>query len=176
MIFIVCPLNRCKLILILSQDIDIDCKHCKPSSLRGPWNFLRYAYQMLKHNGCTLPGSALELIRLQSFFSWFDQGAYCHFQAPCDAETLKWVKEPWYILYKSDFLQATYCSCIMFPFKSSFFLQQCTYCGIVSQMFCIVLYNDFVQCPAIGNMTAEFVPAVARIRACVCMYIYIYMQ
>ena len=59
-----------------------------------PWTWgVRYLYHMLKFNQCTLPAEALKTIRLQSFSLWHEKGAYSQFEAPEDAETLKWVKE-----------------------------------------------------------------------------------
>lgn len=48
---------------------------------------------MLKFNGCTIPESGLNMIRLHSFYPWHDKRAYTHFECAEDAETLKWVKE-----------------------------------------------------------------------------------
>ena len=53
----------------------------------------RYIYHMLKFNQCTLPVEAFNTLRLQSFSQWHEKGAYRQFEAPGDAETLKWVKE-----------------------------------------------------------------------------------
>eukprot|EP00438_Fugacium_kawagutii_P017653 Skav201270 [mRNA] locus=scaffold2058:37698:38549:+ [translate_table: standard] len=66
---------------------------CGISNLMMSWGHDEYMYQMLKFNGCTLPESGLNMIRLHSFYPWHDKRAYTHFECPEDAETLKWVKE-----------------------------------------------------------------------------------
>mmetsp|Transcript_44184 Transcript_44184/g.70209 ORF Transcript_44184/g.70209 Transcript_44184/m.70209 type:complete len:614 (+) Transcript_44184:95-1936(+) len=66
---------------------------CGISNLMMSWGKDEYLYHMLKFNQCTLPAEALKTIRLQSFSLWHEKGAYSQFEAPEDAETLKWVKE-----------------------------------------------------------------------------------
>merc|ERR1712003_154988 len=52
-----------------------------------------YMYWVLKENGCTIPEAGLGMIRFHSFYPWHDKRAYTQFEAPEDAETMKWVKE-----------------------------------------------------------------------------------
>ncbi|CAE7447636.1 miox [Symbiodinium pilosum] len=66
---------------------------CGISNLVMSWGHDEYMYRMLKFNGCTIPEAGLNMIRLHSFYPWHDKRAYTHFEAPEDAETLKWVKE-----------------------------------------------------------------------------------
>eukprot|EP00434_Breviolum_minutum_P017347 symbB.v1.2.015314.t1/scaffold1138.1/size205980/13 len=66
---------------------------CGISNLMLSWGHDEYMYQMLKFNGCTIPESGLNMIRLHSFYPWHDKRAYTHFECAEDAETLKWVKE-----------------------------------------------------------------------------------
>ncbi|CAE8640309.1 unnamed protein product [Polarella glacialis] len=66
---------------------------CGISKLMLSWGHDEYMYQMLKANGCTIPEAGLNMIRLHSFYPWHDKRAYAQFEAPEDAETMKWVKE-----------------------------------------------------------------------------------
>mmetsp|Transcript_151738 Transcript_151738/g.485012 ORF Transcript_151738/g.485012 Transcript_151738/m.485012 type:complete len:327 (-) Transcript_151738:744-1724(-) len=66
---------------------------CGISNLMMSWGHDEYMYQVLKHNGCTIPEAGLNMIRFHSFYPWHDRRAYNHFEAPEEAEMLKWVKE-----------------------------------------------------------------------------------
>lgn len=66
---------------------------CGISNLLMSWGHDEYMYWLLKHNGCTIPEHGLNMIRFHSFYPWHDKRAYTQFEAPEDAETLRWVKE-----------------------------------------------------------------------------------
>lgn len=66
---------------------------CGISNLTMSWGHDEYMYQMLKANGCTIPEAGLNMIRFHSFYPWHDKRAYTQFEAPEDAETLRWVNE-----------------------------------------------------------------------------------
>mmetsp|Transcript_6072 Transcript_6072/g.16167 ORF Transcript_6072/g.16167 Transcript_6072/m.16167 type:complete len:165 (+) Transcript_6072:88-582(+) len=66
---------------------------CGVSNLMLSWGHDEYMYQILKANGCTIPEEGLNMIRFHSFYPWHDKRGYQQFEAPEDAETLKWVKE-----------------------------------------------------------------------------------
>jgi len=66
---------------------------CGISNLTLSWGHDEYMYQMLKASGCTIPEFGFNMIRLHSFYPWHDKRAYTQFEAPEDAETMKWVKE-----------------------------------------------------------------------------------
>lgn len=66
---------------------------CGISNLMLSWGHDEYMYQVLKANGCTLPQAGLDMIRFHSFYPWHDQRAFTRFEAPEDAESLKWVNE-----------------------------------------------------------------------------------
>lgn len=67
--------------------------NCGIANLTMSWGHDEYMYWVLKKNGCTIPEVGLNMIRFHSFYPWHDQRAYTHFEAPEDAESLKWVKE-----------------------------------------------------------------------------------
>lgn len=66
---------------------------CGISNLLMSWGHDEYMYWVLKHNGCTIPEHGLNMIRFHSFYPWHDKRDYTQFEAPEDAETLRWVKE-----------------------------------------------------------------------------------
>jgi len=66
---------------------------CGITNLKMAWGHDEYMYWMLKVNGCTLPEEGLQMIRYHSFYAWHTGGSYKQFEAPGDAETLKWVLE-----------------------------------------------------------------------------------
>jgi len=66
---------------------------CGISNLMLSWGHDEYMYQVLKENGCTIPEAGLNMVRFHSFYPWHDRRAYTQFEAPEDAETMKWVKE-----------------------------------------------------------------------------------
>merc|ERR1712048_1219948 len=66
---------------------------CGISNLMMSWGHDEYMYWALKENGCTIPDAGLNMIRFHSFYPWHDKRAYTQFEAPEDAETMKWVKE-----------------------------------------------------------------------------------
>merc|ERR1712048_712060 len=66
---------------------------CGISNLMMSWGHDEYMYWVLKENGCTIPEAGLNMIRFHSFYPWHDKRAFTQFEAPEDAETMKWVKE-----------------------------------------------------------------------------------
>merc|ERR1712012_898185 len=66
---------------------------CGISNLNMSWGHDEYMYWMLKRNQCTIPEAGLNMIRFHSFYPWHDKRAYTQFEAPEDAEMMKWVKE-----------------------------------------------------------------------------------
>mmetsp|Transcript_2776 Transcript_2776/g.7266 ORF Transcript_2776/g.7266 Transcript_2776/m.7266 type:complete len:291 (+) Transcript_2776:64-936(+) len=66
---------------------------CGIANLTMSWGHDEYMYQLLKHNGCTIPQEGLDMVRFHSFYPWHDKGAYTHLMAPGDEKTLEWVKE-----------------------------------------------------------------------------------
>lgn len=55
------------------------------------WGHDEYLYQVLKHNKCSLPQHAHNIIRYHSFYPWHSSGDYEHLMKPEDEETKKWV-------------------------------------------------------------------------------------
>jgi len=66
---------------------------CGISNLTMSWGHDEYMYWVLKKNGCTIPEEGLQMIRFHSFYPWHDKRAYTQFEAPEDAEMMRWVKE-----------------------------------------------------------------------------------
>jgi len=66
---------------------------CGISNLMMSWGHDEYMYWVLKENGCTIPEAGLNMIRFHSFYPWHDRRAFTRFEAPEDAEMMKWVKE-----------------------------------------------------------------------------------
>jgi len=66
---------------------------CGISQLVMSWGHDEYMYQVLKKNECTIPEEGLNMIRFHSCYPWHDKRAFTHFEAPEDAEMMKWVKE-----------------------------------------------------------------------------------
>lgn len=66
---------------------------CGMSNLMMSWGHDEYMYQMLKANGSTLPECGLNMVRFHSCYPWHEKRAYTQFEAPEDAETMRWVKE-----------------------------------------------------------------------------------
>ena len=53
-----------------------------------------YLFQVCVRNACTLPRSALSMIRFHSFYPWHSGGAYAHLtSSPLDDEALHWVRK-----------------------------------------------------------------------------------
>jgi len=66
--------------------------HCGLENLHMAWGHDEYLFQVLVHNGCTIPRLGLDIIRFHSFFAWHRDGAYSHLMTAEDEETLKWVR------------------------------------------------------------------------------------
>lgn len=66
---------------------------CGITNLMMSWGHDEYMYWVLKKNGCTIPEEGLQMIRFHSFYPWHDKRAYTQFEAPEDAEMMRWVKE-----------------------------------------------------------------------------------
>jgi len=67
-------------------------KGCGMDKLMISWGHDEYMYQVLKHNGCTLPEEGLAMIRYHSLYCWHLKGAYKQFMGPGDEEKLGWVQ------------------------------------------------------------------------------------
>lgn len=65
--------------------------NCGLDNLMMSWGHDEYLYHVLKHNKCTLPEPALNIIRFHSFYPWHTSGDYNHLLAEKDDETAKWV-------------------------------------------------------------------------------------
>lgn len=66
---------------------------CGITNLTMSWGHDEYMYWVLKKNGCTIPEKGLQMIRFHSFYPWHDKRAFTQFEAPEDAEMMRWVKE-----------------------------------------------------------------------------------
>ncbi|RXG69364.1 Inositol oxygenase [Armadillidium vulgare] len=67
--------------------------HCGLKNVMMSWGHDEYMYQVLKHNGTTLPEEALHVIRYHSFYPWHCSGDYKHLTNNEDEEILHWIKE-----------------------------------------------------------------------------------
>lgn len=67
--------------------------HCGLEQLKFAYGHDEYMYQMLKHNGCTMPNEGLAIIRYHSCYPWHRDGEYRHFMTETDHDKLKWVLE-----------------------------------------------------------------------------------
>lgn len=65
--------------------------HVGLENLLLSWGHDEYLYQVLKHNKCTLPREALDIIRFHSFYPWHSSGDYKHLLKAEDELTKKWV-------------------------------------------------------------------------------------
>jgi len=63
---------------------------CGLTNLQMSWGHDEYMYQVLVHNGCTLPQLGLNIIRFHSFYVWHRDGGYSYLMNDTDHETLKW--------------------------------------------------------------------------------------
>jgi inositol oxygenase len=63
---------------------------CGLAKLEMSWGHDEYMYQVLVHNGCTLPQLGLNIIRFHSFYVWHRDGGYSYLMNDEDHETLKW--------------------------------------------------------------------------------------
>jgi len=66
---------------------------CGMSNVMMSWGHDEYMYQVLTENGSSIPEEGLAMIRFHSCYPWHDKRAYTQFEAPEDAEMMKWVKE-----------------------------------------------------------------------------------
>ncbi|XP_048482168.1 inositol oxygenase [Plutella xylostella] len=66
---------------------------CGLDALLVSWGHDEYLYQVLKHNGATLPEKAMYMIRYHSLYPWHSGGDYRHLTNEKDEEILKWVLE-----------------------------------------------------------------------------------
>jgi inositol oxygenase len=64
---------------------------CGITNLMMSWGHDEYLYRVLKHNKCTLPQEALNIIRFHSFYPWHTSGDYQYFECPEDLTIKKWV-------------------------------------------------------------------------------------
>ena len=55
------------------------------------WGHDEYAYQVLKHNKCTLPDEGLYIIRYHSFYPHHKEHAYSHLASEYDNNMLEWL-------------------------------------------------------------------------------------
>jgi len=67
--------------------------HCSLNNVHMSWGHDEYMYQVMVHNGCTLPPAAFFVVRFHSFYALHTQGAYHHLLNPSDHEHLHWLKE-----------------------------------------------------------------------------------
>jgi len=63
---------------------------CGLENLSMSWGHDEYMFQVMMHNGCTLPRVGMDIIRFHSFYVWHRDGGYRHLMTPSDYETLKW--------------------------------------------------------------------------------------
>lgn len=64
---------------------------CGIENLTFSWGHDEYLYSVLKHNKCTLPIEALQIIRFHSFYPWHTAGDYSYFETESDKNIKKWV-------------------------------------------------------------------------------------
>lgn len=67
--------------------------NCGLQNVTMSWGHDEYLYQVLKHNGSTLPQEALNCIRYHSFYPYHSSGDYKYLTDNLDEEMLPWVKE-----------------------------------------------------------------------------------
>jgi inositol oxygenase len=66
--------------------------HCGLEKVKMCWGHDEYMYQVCVRNNCTLPKSALYMIRFHSFYPWHRERAYTHLTTKEDEEELlPWV-------------------------------------------------------------------------------------
>jgi len=69
-------------------------EECGLDNLLMSWGHDEYMYQMLVHNGCTLPEEGLKMIKYHSFYPWHTGKAYEGFCSSHDLQVVKpWVLE-----------------------------------------------------------------------------------
>jgi len=78
---------------VFGSEFGVYSPRCGISNLVMSWGHDEYMYQMLKHNGCTIPEEGLSMIRFHSFYPWHDKRAYTRFEAVEDTDMMQWVKE-----------------------------------------------------------------------------------
>jgi len=66
---------------------------CGLENLTMSWGHDEYMFQVMQHNGCTLPRLAMDIIRFHSFYVWHRDGGYRYLMKPSDHETLKWCQQ-----------------------------------------------------------------------------------
>lgn len=64
---------------------------CGIENLLMSWGHDEYLFHVLKHNKCTLPKQALQMIRYHSFYPWHTAGDYKHFEVESDEAMKQWV-------------------------------------------------------------------------------------
>jgi len=66
--------------------------NCGLDNIHLSWGHDEYLYAVCVHNGCTLPLTALKIIRYHSFYSWHLEGQYHYLMDQSDREALPWVQ------------------------------------------------------------------------------------
>jgi len=66
---------------------------CGLNNLMMSWGHDEYLYQVLKHNGSTIPTEGLYAIRFHSFYPWHTGNDYEYFEDETDKRMKKWVNE-----------------------------------------------------------------------------------
>ncbi|KAJ8678473.1 hypothetical protein QAD02_014260 [Eretmocerus hayati] len=67
--------------------------NCGLRNVMMSWGHDEYFYQVLKHNGSTLPSQGLAMIRYHSFYPWHAGGDYTHLIDQEDKKLLHWILE-----------------------------------------------------------------------------------
>ena len=77
----------------LSTEYGIYKANCGLENVLMSWGHDEYLYQVLKHNGTTLPEEGLYMIRFHSFYPWHTGGDYKHLTNEKDESMMEWVNE-----------------------------------------------------------------------------------
>ena len=77
----------------LSTEYGIYKANCGLENVMMSWGHDEYLYQVLKHNGTTLPEEGLYMIRFHSFYPWHTGGDYKHLTNEKDESMMEWVNE-----------------------------------------------------------------------------------
>lgn len=71
--------------------IGIYKENCGIQNLTMSWGHDEYLYRVLKHNKCSLPDQAVNIIRYHSFYPWHTAGDYKYFETDGDEDIKNWV-------------------------------------------------------------------------------------
>lgn len=82
-----------KTLTLFSTEYGIYEKNCGLENVLMSWGHDEYLYQVLKHNGTTIPEEGLYMIRFHSFYPWHTGGDYKHLTNEKDESMMKWVLE-----------------------------------------------------------------------------------